>query len=157
MQQEQLKSHVREVHARLVAHALELSKEGELGLRDGFILRFELVTLLVAGALYRLRQQGREDTLQALWDVTFEGFDHSLRQRGVSDLRIASRMRKLLRGATGRRDVYLTAMEQGDAEGLRQAIARNVLDNALERDPRVDRLLVELERVVSEGEKELSL
>ncbi|MBF0283947.1 MAG: hypothetical protein HQL51_05760 [Magnetococcales bacterium] len=147
---EALAQRAREIHGDLTARALALSGSGQLALPDYFPLRFELLTLLIAARLQRFHREGEEAMVQALWDMTFEGFDYSLRSRGISDLRMASRIRKLLRGATGRRDVYILALEQGDETALRNAIARNVLDHAPPEDPRVERLLGEVRRIGEE-------
>lgn len=132
---------------RCAQAALQLAGTGGLGLEDDFNLRFELMILFASQALHRMRlASGQPDSpaAQALWEMVFEGFDHSLRQRGVVDLRMAGRMRKLLLHATGRRNAYLAAWEAGDEGLLREAIARNVLNLAPADDARVAVVLAAL-------------
>ncbi len=165
-----MRSRAMAIHSRLVDRTLTLTRDGELAIEDGFPLRFDVMVLLVAAALRHLRRQeggARVTALsQALWDITFEGFEESLRDRGVTDIRMAARMRKLLMNATGRRDAYLQAWEMLDrAENIdatgaervmdghwpiREAIARNVLNGATIGDSRVDRLLEETRAVDSD-------
>ncbi|MBF0612717.1 MAG: hypothetical protein G8345_16595 [Magnetococcales bacterium] len=131
------------VHDHLASQVLKLAASGSLELKDGFELRFELMVLAVTSCLFRLHKQGEEESqekLAALWEITFEGLEYSLRERGVNDIRIAARMRRLFQDATGRRNAYLTAWQDGDGQGLRAAIARNVLNGAAREDPRMDLL-----------------
>ncbi|MBF0625538.1 MAG: ubiquinol-cytochrome C chaperone family protein [Magnetococcales bacterium] len=141
-------------HGALVERALDWSGAGWLELEDRFDLRFEVLILLVSVRLHDLRHgipapDGREGLppdaeerlMRLLWEITFEGFDHTLRQQGVPDLRMGARMRKLFHHATGRRDAYLAALEGSDAPRLRAAIGRNVLDGAAGNDPRVTRIM----------------
>lgn len=147
----------RALYNRVAARTAALAESGELGLEDDFSLRFEVVVLFASGTLFQWRVSGRDDPdlAQAYWEEVFEGFDHSLRQRGVTDVRMAARMRKLLVHGTGRRKAYLTALESGDKNALRDAIGRNVLNDVPGSDPRVDRLLDELEQAARDAEAEL--
>ncbi|MBF0158683.1 MAG: hypothetical protein HQL58_04105 [Magnetococcales bacterium] len=146
------------LHDRLVDRTLDLTSNGVLDLPDDFSLRFEVLVFLVAVALHHFRQHVASNPLhqqraQQLWEITFEGFDHGLRQKGVSDIRMSARMHKLLQQATGRRNAYLTALEQGDELLLRQAISRNILnqpDAVTVVDPRVERLLERLHTLTQE-------
>ncbi|MEO5340069.1 MAG: ubiquinol-cytochrome C chaperone family protein [Magnetococcus sp. MYC-9] len=132
------------MHDRIVDQVLRLTAEKELASNDAFILRFDVMILFVSAVLRRLHQAGPDYHLcaQMVWDITFEGLEESLRNRGVSDLRLASRMRTLLQNATGRRNAYLAAWEEQD--GLRSAIGRNVFNGAEASDPRIDRVLANL-------------
>lgn len=129
------------LHDRMVTEALGWSAGDRLGVTDDFPLRFDVMILLVAGVVHRLHHRGEDEVAQALWDMTFEGLEESLRQRGVTDLSMARRMKKLVRQATGRRDAFLAAWDAGDGAALRQAVARNVLNGADPDDPRVTGLI----------------
>jgi hypothetical protein len=130
------------VYNQVAGQAVRLAESGRLQLADDFSLRFEVVVFFIARVLFLWRQDNKpEAALQALWETTFEGFDHTLRQRGVNDIRMAARMNKLFRYATGRRDAYLAAWTTDDTAALHAAMARNVLNGASPDDLRVGILL----------------
>lgn len=130
------------IYDQLAERTLALTGGDHLGLPDDFALRFDVMVLLVAGVLRRMRQrEDAKELAQCLWEMTFEGFDESLRSRGVTDVRMAARMNKLLAQATGRRNAYLMAWDAGDVPALREAVGRNVLNGADPQDSRVDILL----------------
>ncbi|MBF0125250.1 MAG: hypothetical protein HQL60_07935 [Magnetococcales bacterium] len=157
------------LHDQLVDQTLSVTSGSWLGIKDDFSLRFEVLMLLVAAALYQLKQHESMDPVnkkraQQLWEITFESFDHTLRQQGVSDIRMSARMHKLLQQATGRRNAYLVALDNADPQALRRAISRNILNcpsppptpspiggegeceatrgsKEAETDPRIERLL----------------
>ncbi|MBF0369838.1 MAG: ubiquinol-cytochrome C chaperone family protein [Magnetococcales bacterium] len=96
------------------------------------------------------KEQPDQSLSQALWEITFEGFEMSLRQRGVNDVRIGARMRQIFQDATGRRNIYLSAWENGDQDALRRAIRRNVLNTRPLEDPGIDRILAALDHLAGE-------
>ncbi|MBF0589063.1 MAG: ubiquinol-cytochrome C chaperone family protein [Magnetococcales bacterium] len=129
-QKKELRKRGSALHAELIDRVLPITSDGRLGIEDGFELRFEVLVLLVSSMLIRLHQIGKKELAATLWEITFEGFDHSLRQQGVTDMAIGKRMRKLLLHATGRRTAYIEAMEKSDIVALEEAIQRNVLSGA---------------------------
>ena len=131
------------LHGRIVDRVLRIT-EGGLGIPDTFDLRFDVMIFWVSVVLRHLHGAGPATAplSQMLWDITFEGLEESLRDRGITDLRMASKMRKLLQDATGRRNAYLAAWEDPDA--LRVVIARNIFNGAQPTDPRIDTLLANL-------------
>ncbi|OSM05074.1 ubiquinol-cytochrome C chaperone family protein [Magnetofaba australis] len=135
----------------LASAALKLSENNALGVEDDFDHRFETMILVGSALSFHVRRQAGNDAArinQALWDAIFEGFDYSMRQRGVNDIRIGARMEKLLQNAMGRRDVYLNALENDDEPALRAAIRRNVLDSNCETDdPRIDGLIDAMQKM----------
>ncbi|MBF0136092.1 MAG: hypothetical protein HQL65_07620 [Magnetococcales bacterium] len=137
-------------HDQLVEQTRVLTGTDWLALPDDFNLRFEVLVLLVAVQLsvWRRRAQPEDETrIRLLWEIMFEGFDNTLRQQGVSDIRMASRMRKLLGHATGRRNAYLESLAVRDPQPLHAAIGRNVLNlqDAQTNDPRIQRLLAAIQ------------
>ncbi|MEO5363684.1 MAG: ubiquinol-cytochrome C chaperone family protein [Magnetococcus sp. DMHC-8] len=140
---QRLREQVLAVHGDIVDQVVQLAAGDELGMADGFELRFDLLVLFVSALLHRLHDRVAQASLsQMLWDVTFESLEESLRERGVTDLRLASRMRTLLQSATGRRNAYLAAWDRpGDPDAIRAVIARNVLNGAAISDSRIDILL----------------
>jgi cytochrome b pre-mRNA-processing protein 3 len=98
------------------------------GAPDTFEGRFEVLTLnagLVLTRLSSLPEPGPE-IAQALADAIFSRFDDALREKGVSDVGVPKKMKKLARAFMGRGGAYSKAM-QGGEETLAAALSRNVL------------------------------
>jgi hypothetical protein len=133
------------IHDGIIDRVLRIIQQDDLQLTDNFELRFDLLILLVSRVLRHLHGLGHHLPLsQTLWELTFESLEESLRDRGVTDIRMAARMRKLLQNGTGRRNAYLTAWDADTEHPLRAAIARNVLNGCPLDDPRIDRVLAHL-------------
>ncbi|MBF0309111.1 MAG: hypothetical protein HQL56_06260 [Magnetococcales bacterium] len=146
---QELKAGLLPVHDRLAQESLDLAASGDLQLPDDFNVRFEVMLLLISRVLWLLKSVDGPDSprVQTLWDLTFEGFDQSLRSRGVTDMGMSRRMRKLLGHATGRRNAYIAALEKADRTALMEAISRNCLNGASPEDARVALLLDHLEKI----------
>ncbi|MBF0422826.1 MAG: ubiquinol-cytochrome C chaperone family protein [Magnetococcales bacterium] len=138
-QNNELRQRVMAMHGRIVDEVLEWTREDRLGLKDDFSLRFEVMILAVAVVLVALKDE--QDLLQGLWDMTFEGFEESLRQRGVNDIRIGARMRVIIHNAMGRCRAYMGAMKAADEGALRQSIVRNVFNGVESQQETVEILL----------------
>lgn len=130
------------LHDQVVDHLLALVADNDLGVEDDFDLRFDLMVFFVSHILFKQRKN--IEFSHELWEVTFEGFRESLRLRGVNDVRMGARMKQALHDATGRRNVYVVAWEESDDQGLRKAIARNILNGAKISDGRIDLVLAGL-------------
>lgn len=63
---------------------------------------------------------------QALFNHMVRDLDSNLRETGVSDMRIGSRMKKLARAFYGRVSAYDEALATDDDAGLRDVLDRNV-------------------------------
>ncbi len=67
---------------------------------------------------------------QALFDITFQDMDQTLREMGIGDMGLPKRMRKMMTGFNGRMHRYKQAFDaidqDNDTEALTQAIARNL-------------------------------
>ncbi|MBF0096512.1 MAG: ubiquinol-cytochrome C chaperone family protein [Magnetococcales bacterium] len=133
------------IHDGIIDRVLRIIQQDDLQLTDNFDLRFDLLILLVSRVLRHLHGLGHHLPLsQALWELTFESLEESLHDRGVTDIRMAARMRTLLQNGTGRRNAYLTAWDAKTEQPIREAIARNVLNGCPIGDPRIDRVLANL-------------
>jgi hypothetical protein len=141
--EEDKRKRVLAVHDRLVDHLFKVIKKGGLGVVDGYDLRFDLMVFMASNLLYCLRDD--PEFSQDFWEVVFEGFQESLRHRGVTDIRMAAKMKQTMQDATGRRNIYVVAWENEDEEGIREAIARNILNGAKREDSRIDTLIGALE------------
>jgi cytochrome b pre-mRNA-processing protein 3 len=98
------------------------------GAADTFEGRFEILTLnagLVLSRLSSLPEPGPE-IAQALADAIFTRFDDALREKGVSDVGVPKKMKKLARAFMGRGAAYARAIDEGE-DALAAALSRNVL------------------------------
>ncbi len=99
------------------------------GVEDRIDARFELYTLHVLLLVLRLRDEdtteGR-DAAQDLFDTYVSALDNTLRELGVGDVEVSKKMRKLGEALYGRMQAYETPLRAGDAEGLTEALDRNV-------------------------------
>ncbi|MBF0347654.1 MAG: ubiquinol-cytochrome C chaperone family protein [Magnetococcales bacterium] len=127
------------LHGAVVDAVLGWTEGDRLGLKDDFPLRFEVMVLAVSSVLVALKDD--PERVQGLWDMTFEGFEVSLRNRGVNDIRMGARMRVLLQHAMGRSRVYMDAINGKDETALRQAIIRNVFNGSVRQQETVEILL----------------
>lgn len=99
------------------------------GVPDTIEGRFEMVSLhggLLVSRLCR-PDMGREGKIlaQAFFDVMFKNIDWSMRERGIGDLGVPRRIKKMMADFKGRAYAYDEACRAGCAE-LRHALARNV-------------------------------
>ncbi|MBF0436831.1 MAG: ubiquinol-cytochrome C chaperone family protein [Magnetococcales bacterium] len=127
------------LHGRIVDEVLLWTAGDRLGVEDEFSLRFEVMILAVSMVLVALKDD--QGMVQGLWDMTFEGFEESLRQRGVNDIRIGARMRVIIHNAMGRCRAYMDAMKTADDVLLRQSIIRNVFNGVVDQQETVEMLL----------------
>ncbi|ABK44395.1 hypothetical protein Mmc1_1887 [Magnetococcus marinus MC-1] len=126
--------------------------QGPLKMEPTFDLNFELAVFWLSAAQAKIKatctQAQAIQLNQVLWNVTFEGFDYSLRDRGVLDVRLGARMHKLLPHAQGRRNAYVTAIENHDDDAMKAAIIRNILDGKADlNDSRVELLFQSLDDI----------
>jgi len=89
--------------------------------------RFDLLILHVILVIFRLKDYSQET--QQLFDILFADMDKNLRQIGVSDIRIAKKMKPLLAAFYGRAKIYEQALA-GEDSALSQALARNIYGGA---------------------------
>jgi len=92
-----LNNAAREAHDRTVRQARTPEFFIAGAAEDTLEGRFDMVVLHAALVMRRLRREGEDgrDLSQALFDVLFSNLDHALRENGVGDTRIATRMREL--------------------------------------------------------------
>lgn len=128
---------IHDVYEKLVAQArcpLFYEKWEVPDTLDG---RFEMVCLHVMLVLHRLKDVGPQDGLirptrdfgQALYDRMFADFDVCLREMGVGDLRVGTRIKDMVKAFHGRLESYtqaLSAKNKGDKANLAEALRRNL-------------------------------
>lgn len=120
------------LHERVVAAARRPALFRGLGAPDTLPGRFELVVLHAVLVLRRLRREGSEgqEIGQALFDETFRTFDANLREMGVGDLTVPKRMKAMARAFYDGAKAYDAALDGGEAQALRSALARTVFAGA---------------------------
>jgi cytochrome b pre-mRNA-processing protein 3 len=104
------------------------------GVPDTPLGRYESIGLHMILFLYRTRNAPRpaDELAQDVLDEFFKDVDHSIRELGVGDPSVPKRMKKLARMFYGRMGHYWSALDNGDAEALGDAIARNIAPEAPE-------------------------
>lgn len=118
------------------------------GVPDTVTARFDMIVLMIAVVLHRLRAEPVAETVvkpkrgappdprlrgQDLVELFFAEMDRSMREMGVGDLSIPKRMKKLAAAWNGRFLVYDEALAESDADKFAVAIARNVLADVEDR------------------------
>ncbi len=122
----------RRAAARLYEEAVRQARRGvfysELGVPDTVDGRFDLVSLHVFLILQRLRKENRkaQRTAQALFNHMFVDMDVSLREQGVGDLSIPRHVRRMMQAFNGRCLAYAAALYAANADGLADALERNI-------------------------------
>lgn len=137
------------IHDAVVDRTVALTQQPHWNMGDSFEFRFDVIVFLMSSVLHRLHGMKQPHThhaltqcAQQLWDVMFESLEESLRDRGVTDIRMAARMRRLLQHAMGRRRAYLEAWQQKAPQAaIQHAVARNIFNGAPHTDPRIERFL----------------
>ncbi len=97
------------------------------GVPDTLQGRFEMVALNLFPVLHRLMRDPGDgpDLAQLVAESFVDDMDDTLREVGVSDTRVAKRMKTLYESFAGRISAYGTALG-AEEDALRAAIARNV-------------------------------
>jgi len=104
------------------------------GVPDTPLGRYESIGLHMILFLYRTRSAAKpaDELAQDVLDEFFKDVDHSIRELGVGDPSVPKRMKKLARMFYGRMGHYWSALDNGDAEALGDAVARNIAPEAPE-------------------------
>lgn len=100
----------------------------DYGVPDTVNGRFEMI-LLHAGLLLD-RLSGEAGAARAAGQRVFDRFcqdmDDTLRERGVSDVKVPKEMKRVAEAFYGRQAVYRTALNGADPQALPEALRRNV-------------------------------
>ena len=98
------------------------------GVPDNVDGRFDMISVHEALLICRLEQLGDEaaELSQQLFDQMFLDMDRSLREMGISDLRIPKHMKRMMNGFNGRAQAYKEALLSNDNEKLHDVIKRNI-------------------------------
>ncbi len=100
------------------------------GVPDTVDGRFDMIALHAFLLMHRLKRGGTEalaELSQRVFDVMFADMDRNLREMGVSDLRVGSKVKQMVSAFLGRMMAYETGMEPGSPpEALEDALRRNL-------------------------------
>jgi cytochrome b pre-mRNA-processing protein 3 len=119
---------VRAVYGAIVAAARHPRFYAQWGVEDSVDGRYDMIVLHAIVLLDRLAAD-RAVTgpfAQALTDEVFADMDRSLREMGAGDLSVGRKVRRMAEVFYGRAQAYTPPLRAEDAEGLSQALYRNV-------------------------------
>ena len=104
--------------------------------------RFDLIVLHAGLYLPRLKSVPGEGKglAQATFDQMLANLDQNLRELGVGDATLPKKMKSMVQAFYGRATAYDAALKAGDAQGLREALHRNVYRGAGVPQPKIDAL-----------------
>jgi cytochrome b pre-mRNA-processing protein 3 len=119
-----------ELYGRIASAALHPALYLHGNVPDTFEGRFESVTLHVFLVMRRMKALPAPGTeaAQELIDLTFQKFDESMRQIGISDVAVPKKIKTLAHGFFGRVQAYEAALAGGDMAALTEALARNITE-----------------------------
>lgn len=120
------------LYYKIVAHARQPAFYRDFGVPDTLDGRFDMIVLLVALVVRRLRAEAASPAAWHmagdLFEVLFADMDRSLREMGVTDTRVGRHVRAMAQAYYGRSHAYDAALD--GAETLEAAVARNLYGTA---------------------------
>ena len=129
------------LYAQIVAQARQPVFYTDYKIPDDVNGRFELLILHSYMLFHRLRPEDEKTRVigQAVFDRFFQDMDDSLRERGIGDLSIPKKIKKMAQAFYGRVEAYDTAREDGP-DALALALSRNFFPESEEKQPQTDGL-----------------
>lgn len=117
---------VTDLYGAIVAQARQPIFYLEYAVPDDVNGRFEMIVLHAYMLFHRLRDESEEGRAlgQQVFDHFFLDMDHSLRERGIGDLSVPKKIKKMAQAFYGRVDAYDKARDEG-TEALAHALSRN--------------------------------
>jgi cytochrome b pre-mRNA-processing protein 3 len=116
------------LYRAIVAQSRQAGFYREHGVPDSLDGRFDMIVLHSFLVMRRLRRIGAaaEPLSQQLFDLMFADMDSNLREIGVGDLSVGKKVKAMAQAFYGRVESYEAALQSGDNDQLRQALARNL-------------------------------
>jgi cytochrome b pre-mRNA-processing protein 3 len=120
------------IYGALVSQARSPALYLDAGVPDTLEGRFEMVVLHTFLVLRRLRKVDASDAEaakvlgQKVFDLLFDDMDQTLREIGISDLKVGKEIKSLASAFYGRIDAYDTGLDAEDQDVLPAALTRNV-------------------------------
>ena len=117
-----------DLYFRIVAVARQPVFYRDFAVPDTVNGRFDMIILLTALIVRRLRRDAQADDAReladAVFDVLFADMDRSLREMGVGDIRVGKKVKAMAKAYYGRSKAYDDALD--GKEPLEAALARNL-------------------------------
>ncbi len=139
------------LYRRVVAQARAAAFYEHLGVPDTLDGRYDLLVLHCHLVARRLRLEGEAGVAlgQALFDLMMSDMDRALRETGVGDLSVGSRVKAMARAYYGRAKAYDEALAAGEGP-LSAALGRNVYGTlGDDRGPQAARIEAQLAALTS--------
>ena len=141
----------RQLLSRVVEQARQPSFYRAAGVPDTLDGRFEVIGLHLFLLLRRLRLETREKAraaqlAQVLFDAAFANFDENLREMGVGDLSVGSKVKRMAEAFYGRVAAYDSGLEQANGQLLEAAVRRNLFGTVNPTQCEVEALVAYLRR-----------
>jgi len=120
------------IYGALVSQARSPALYLHAGVPDTLEGRFEMVLLHAFLVLRRLRLVAEPHVAQAkalsqrVFDILFDDMDQTLREIGISDLKVGKEIKGMAASFYGRIDAYDKGLDAADEGVLRAALTRNV-------------------------------
>lgn len=125
------------LYAEAICQARQPAYFDRFGVADDVDGRFDMLSLVVALIMRRLRQAGEPGRVlsQQLFDTMFADMDLSLREMGAGDIGVSKRVRWMAEAFMGRLDAYVVAVDAADRAALSAALTRNLFRGKSDIDP----------------------
>ncbi len=116
------------VYCQIVAQARQPVFYLDYKVPDTIDGRFDLIVVHAVLLFGRLRGEGEKvaQFAQNVFDLFFHDMDASLRELGVSDVRVPKKIKTMGEAFYGRADAYMPFIDNADETGLAEALVRNV-------------------------------
>lgn len=116
------------LYAEIVAQARQPEFYQSYFVPDTIDGRYDMITLHAVLLFRRLRGEAKDASRlsQSVFDTFFSDMDASLRELGVSDVRVGKKIGKMAEAFYGRADAYVPLLDQKDQKGLALALQRNI-------------------------------
>jgi cytochrome b pre-mRNA-processing protein 3 len=100
----------------------------DLAVPDTVMGRFEMLSVVMILFFRRTATAdgSGQELAQEIVDAFFQDIDHSIRELGIGDQGVPKRMKKLAGMFYGRLERYAAALTEKDAQGLAEALRRNI-------------------------------
>ena len=145
------------IYGMIVTQAREPLFYRDLGVPDTVDGRFDVLIMHLWLVLRRLKSaDAGRDLSQALFDHFCDDMDDNLRELGVSDLKVPTRMQAFGEAFYGRSAAYDLALAEGH-EALAQAMCKNILNGTDIENTRRLAAYAEATMVVLAGQDEAAL